>query len=340
MAILITGAAGFIGYHLCKRLLKYDDLVIGFDNLNNYYPKKLKLARIKELENLSKRENKKFIFIEGDICKSNSVLEIFKEYNPLYVINMAAQAGVRYSIEQPLIFAKANIVGFLNILEFSAKYKVKHLIYASSSSVYGGNNNPPFGETDEVNHPVSLYAASKRSNELMAHSYSHLYNLPTTGIRFFTVYGPWGRPDMALFLFTRNIIEGKPIKIFNNGSMARSFTYIDDAIESVEKIIFKIPSKNNEKNISLRPNNSWAPFKLLNVGSSKSESLLNYVEALEDALKLKANKIYLPMQKGDVKITHSNSKNLEEWIGYHPSTSIKVGIKNFVEWYKSYYQLN
>ncbi len=339
MTILVTGAAGFIGYHLCKRLLKEKDLIIGFDNLNNYYPKSLKLARIKELENLSKKQNKKFVFKEGDICDQNSLLEIFKEYKPSYVVNMAAQAGVRYSIENPMVFAKANMVGFLNILEFSTKYQVDHLIYASSSSVYGENGNPPFEETDEVNHPVSLYAASKRSNELMAHCYSHLYDLPTTGIRFFTVYGPWGRPDMALFLFTKNIIEGKPIKIFNNGSMARSFTYIDDAIESVEKIIFKIPSKdNNEKNITLKPNNSWAPFKLLNVGSPKSEPLLNYVEALEDALQIKANKIYLPMQKGDVKITHSNNKNLEEWIGFYPSTSIKVGIRNFVEWYKSYYQ--
>ena len=340
MKTLVTGAAGFIGYHLCKRLLNSHDLIIGFDNLNDYYSKSLKIARIRDLESLSKRKNKKFVFVEGDICEFDELLKIFKKYKPFYVVHMAAQAGVRYSIENPLIFTKTNMVGFSNILEISAKFSIKHLIYASSSSVYGGGNDKsPLAETHAVNHPVSLYAASKRSNELMAHCYSHLYNLPTSGIRFFTVYGPWGRPDMALFLFTKNIIENKPIKIFNNGSMARSFTYIDDVIESLERIIFKIPSKENQDlNTDLKPNNSWAPFKLLNVGSSKSESLLNYIEVLEDALQKKAKKIYLPMQKGDVKITHSDSKNLEEWIGYHPSTSINVGIKNFVEWYKSYYQ--
>jgi len=337
MSIFVTGAAGFIGFHLCKRLINEDKFVIGFDNLNNYYSKQLKLARINRLKEISSKLGKRFLFIEGDICDSQSLKIIFKEYKIEFVVNLAAQAGVRYSIKNPNAYIKSNIQGFANILEVSANFKIKHLIYASSSSVYGGSNIAPFSELNNVDHPISLYAASKRSNELMAHSYSHIYNLPTTGIRFFTVYGPWGRPDMALYLFTENILKNKPIEIFNDGKMGRSFTYIDDAVESLNRIIFNIPPSHiRNKNEYYPPNKSWSPFRIFNVGSDKSESLLNYIEALEEILNKKAKRKYLPLQQGDVKITASNNEELYSWIGYSPKTDLRIGIKKFVSWYKKY----
>ena len=338
MTILVTGSSGFIGFHLCKKLIQNGEKVIGLDNMNDYYDKTLKENRLNELRKIADEENFKFIL--GSL-EDNVILDkIFKDYKPKKVVNLAAQAGVRYSIENPSAYIQSNIVGFNNILEKCRYNKVEHLIYASSSSVYGGNELMPFSEIHSVDHPVSLYAASKKSNELMAHTYSHLYDLPTTGLRFFTVYGPWGRPDMALFLFTDAIINDRPIKVFNNGNMMRDFTYIDDIIEGVFRVIFKTAtSSKNFKKSSPNSSNSWAPYRVFNIGNSNPVNLKKYIETIEKNLGKKAIKELLPMQPGDVKSTSANTKLLEEWIGFKPNTSIEDGVNKFINWYKIYYEI-
>ena len=335
MPIFITGVAGFIGFHLCKRLLNEGKNIIGIDNLNEYYDKSLKLDRLKHLKEIKKGS---FNFENVSIEDKDQLTKIFSIYNPGEVVHLAAQAGVRYSIINPDAYSYSNLVGFLNILENCRNNKIKHLVFASSSSVYGGNVNMPFNESQNVDHPISLYAATKKSNELLAHSYSHLYDIPSTGLRFFTVYGPWGRPDMALFLFTKAILDKKPIKIFNEGNMIRDFTYIDDIIESLIRVIRKPPQKDNTffKN-KVDPSKSWAPYKIFNIGNSNPVPLMDFIYEIELSLNLKAEKIYMPMQPGDVKQTFADTKKLEEWIDYKPNTTIKEGIKKFIYWYKDYY---
>jgi len=336
MNALITGNAGFIGYHLTKRLICEGHKIIGFDNMNNFYDKNLKFKRLFDLQRLNLADQN-FTFIKGDLEDMKILEKIFKDFKPDFVIHLAAQAGVRYSITNPLAYINSNLAGFGNILECCRNNEIKHLIYASSSSVYGGNKKIPFKEEHSVDHPVSLYAATKKSNELMAHCYSHLYNIPTTGLRFFTVYGPWGRPDMAPFLFTKSIIEKKPIQIFNNGDMLRDFTYIDDIIESLIRVINKIPQKKeNFNNKDLNSSLSWAPYRIFNIGSSNPTPLMEFIDCLENSLKIKAKKVFLPMQPGDVKITSSDTSLLENWIDFKPNTPLKIGIENFVNWYKKY----
>ena len=336
MKILVTGACGFIGFHLCKKLLQKDCQIVGIDNFNSYYDPLLKEERLKILHN-SSSENKFKIFRE-DICNIDTLEGIFSDSKPDVVVNLAAQAGVRYSIENPSAYIQTNLVGFANILECCRIQKVNHLVYASSSSVYGGNTKMPFSEKDSVDHPVSLYAATKKSNELMAHSYSHLYGLPATGLRFFTVYGPWGRPDMALFLFTKSILDGKPIKVYNHGQMIRDFTYVDDIAESLFRIIYKpaIPDKTFDTD-NPNPSTSWASHRIYNIGNSKPISLLTYINAIETCLKIKAKKEFLPLQLGDVPSTSSNCNELESWIGFKPQTSVYDGVAKFVEWYREFY---
>ena len=338
MTVLITGAAGFIGYHLANKLLDTDEYVIGIDNFNEYYDVELKNARYKQLLEKAKKTNHNFIMINEDISNEDEIKKIFGKYQFETVVNLAAQAGVRYSIENPAAYIQSNIKGFVNILEGCRHNKVKHLIYASSSSVYGGNQLMPFSEKHSVDHPVSLYAASKKSNELMAHSYSHLYGLPATGLRFFTVYGPWGRPDMALFIFTKSIIEGKSIKLFNMGKMIRDFTYIDDITKSLTLIINK-PSKKDPLFDHLKPNpaTSWAPHRVFNIGNSKPTPLEDYITVIENALQKKAVKEYIEMQPGDVLATESDTSALEEWIQFKPNTSIEKGVSNFVDWFIDFY---
>ncbi|MDC3170809.1 GDP-mannose 4,6-dehydratase [Prochlorococcus sp. AH-716-E13] len=341
MSILITGVAGFIGFSLCNRLLEYDDQIIGIDNLNSYYDVKLKDARISKLKEKAKKLNKKFLFIKENIENKEEIEKLFNKYKPKYVVHLAAQAGVRYSIKNPHAYIQSNIVGFLNILEGCRNNPVKNLIYASSSSVYGGNIKMPFCESNGVDHPLSLYGATKKSNELMAHSYSSIFDIPSTGLRFFTVYGPWGRPDMALFLFTKSIIEKKPIKVFNEGKMLRDFTYIDDIVQSICLLIKKPAKKNiNFDKLKLDPSKSWAPFKVFNIGNSNPVPLLEYVYALEETLGVKAQIEYLPMQPGDVESTYAKTDYLENYIGFKPMTKIKEGIKKFVDWYKDFYQIS
>ncbi len=340
MKILVTGAAGFIGFHLSKRLIDMGKRVIGIDSLNNYYDKNLKLSRLKILKDASRDKNL-FQFREMHLENQRDLKDLFDEFCPEFVINLAAQAGVRYSIENPNAYISANLLGFSNVLEMCRNYKVRHLIYASSSSVYGGNEKLPFSEKDNVDHPVSLYAASKKSNELMAHAYSHLYQIPTTGLRFFTVYGPWGRPDMALFLFTKAITEGKAIEIFNNGDMQRDFTFIDDIIESLVRLINKLPEPNNnfdKKNPD--PSSSWAPYRIFNIGNSNPVSLMNYIFEIEKALGIEAKKNFLPMQPGDVKSTYADTTSLNSWIDFKPNTSIKDGVNKFIKWYLDFYKLH
>ncbi len=332
MTILVTGVAGFIGMHVASLLLERGDKVIGLDNLNSYYDPKLKQDRLDQLKN-----NPNFSFSKIDINESNQLDDIFKKNDFTSVIHLAAQAGVRYSLENPRAYIDSNIVGFLNILESCKNHHIKHLVYASSSSVYGGNTKMPFSEKDRVDNPVSLYAATKRSNELMAHTYSHLYNLPSTGLRFFTVYGPWGRPDMALFLFTKAIIERKPINLFNNGEMLRDFTYISDIVEGIIRVLDKVPQCNKDILDSSINSTKNAPYKIFNIGNSKPVSLMKYVEAIEDALQLKAIKNFLPMQMGDVVATSSDVSELNSWVDFKPDTEVKDGVAKFVDWYKNYY---
>ena len=340
MSILITGSAGFIGFSLTKKLLELNFEVIGFDNLNNYYDINLKNARLEVLEETAKEKKSKFKNIIGDLSNKDQVERLFRDNKPKIVINLAAQAGVRYSIENPHVYLESNVVGFLNILEGCRNNSIDQLIYASSSSVYGGNQKMPFSESNGVDHPISLYAATKKSNELMAHTYSHLYGLSTTGLRFFTVYGPWGRPDMALFLFTKQILEGNPIKVFNNGNMIRDFTYIDDIVESILRLI-KAPVKGNIDFDKKKPDPSisWAPYRIFNIGNSNPTHLLDYIKEIENNLGFEAKKEYLPIQPGDVPSTSADIDKLEEYINFRPKTSIKKGVYEFIKWYKEFYEV-
>ena len=330
--ILITGCAGFIGFHVSKIFLEKNYVVYGLDNLNNYYDVNLKKNRIKQLKKF-----KKFKLFKVDLSNKIQLKKIFKNYSFSKVINLAAQAGVRYSLINPDAYVKSNLIGFCNLIELSKTYKIKHFIYASTSSVYGMNTKQPLSEKDAVDHPIQFYAATKRSNELIAHSYSHLFNFPTTGLRFFTVYGPWGRPDMALFLFTKNILENKPINIFNYGNHVRDFTYVDDIAKSVYLISKKIPHKKNKKKYYAFESSS--PFKVLNIGNNKPVKLLNYIKQIELRLKKKAKKKYLPLQSGDIKKTLSDSSLLNKMIKFKPRTSIKYGVNKFVDWYLEYYNV-
>jgi UDP-glucuronate 4-epimerase len=332
---LITGSAGFIGSAVSKSLLEKGIYVIGIDNHNNYYDPKLKYERLKKLKNF---EN--YTHFEEDIADKEKIDKIFRSYQIDKVINLAAQAGVRYSIENPLAYINSNIVGFANILENCRHHKIKHLVYASTSSVYGANTKMPFSEHQSVNHPLSVYAASKKSNELMAHTYSYLYQLPTTGLRFFTVYGPWGRPDMALFKFTKNILENKPIDVFNYGKHTRDFTYIDDIVKGILKAL-ENPAVGNSKWDSNHPDpaTSKAPWCVYNIGNNSPVKLMDYINALEKNLKKKAIINFLPLQPGDVPNTYASIDNLINKFDYKPSTSVIDGISNFVDWYKIYYQV-
>ena len=332
MKYLVTGSAGFIGYHLSHKLCTAGFDVVGVDNINNYYDSSLKLDR---LYNLKKYEN--FLFKKIDVSNQDAVSQIFEEYQISHVIHLAAQAGVRYSLDNPRSYISSNIDGFLNILESCRHNEVEHLVYASSSSVYGLNQKYPFSSKDSTDHPASLYAATKKSNELMAHSYSHLYGIPTTGLRFFTVYGPWGRPDMALFLFTEAILKGKKIDVNNNGLMQRDFTYVDDIVEGIFKVQSKIPKLNSSPHESLKLDSSSAPYSIYNIGAGNPVKLTDFIEIIEDCLKIKAEINYKPMQPGDVESTHADVSELFEAVGYQPQFSIEQGIENFVTWYKDYY---
>ena len=331
MKILVTGAAGFIGMHASLKLLERGDKVVGIDNLNNYYDPKLKKDRLDQL-----LINKNFHFYKIDIAKKKEIEKIFSKHSFDCVLNLAAQAGVRYSVTNPDEYAQSNLVGFLNILEGCRNFQIKHLVYASSSSVYGGNNKLPYSESDPVNHPVSFYAATKRANELMAHSYSHLYNLPTTGLRFFTAYGPWGRPDQSLFLFVDAALNKKPIQIFNNGNMIRDFTFIKDIAEGILKAIDKIPLPNKKINDRL-PCNSEAPFQIYNIGNGKKERLMDFINEIELVLGVKIIKEFMPMQLGDMQETFSDDSLAAKLLQHKSSTNVREGIIQFVEWYKSYY---
>ncbi|MFZ2313050.1 MAG: NAD-dependent epimerase [Methylobacter sp.] len=335
MRILVTGAAGFIGSALCIRLLERGDEVVGIDNLNDYYDVNLKLARLERL-----RGYERFKFIKLEIADKQAVENLFARENVQRVMHLAAQAGVRYSITNPHAYIDSNIVGFINILEGCRHNAIEHLAYASSSSVYGANTKMPFSIHDNVDHPVSLYAASKKANELMAHTYSHLYHLPTTGLRFFTVYGPWGRPDMSLFMFTRNIIEGKPIDVFNYGNHRRDFTYIDDIVEGVIRVIDK-PAQVNPgwAGENPDPGTSMAPYRLYNIGNNNPVHLLKFIETLEKCLGKEAIKNMFPLQSGDVPDTYADVSDLVNDLGYKPATLLEDGINNFVKWYKDFYRV-
>ena len=336
--ILVTGSAGFIGFHLCKRLIRENYEVIGIDNLNSYYEVSLKKSRNQILNNLSKEKQNKYSFYKGDISDFKFIENIFKSRKPQIIINLAAQAGVRYSIENPNSYVFSNLVGFLNILESCRNFNIRHLIYASSSSVYGGNQKLPFCETDFVDNPISLYAATKKSNELMANSYSHLYSIPSTGLRFFTVYGPWGRPDMAPMIFARAIQNKEKINIFNFGDMIRDFTYIDDIVESLFRLIHKAPSKILDGDESFKKDTiSNAPHQIFNIGNSKKIKLMDFIYELEKSFNSKVEKNFLKMQPGDVKSTFADCSKLEKYINFKPNTDLKVGVHNFVKWYKEYY---
>lgn len=334
MKILITGAAGFIGLHVALRLLREGHMVVGLDNLSPYYDIGLKQSRLDLLT-----PSADFSLIEADVADAAAMERLFAAEKPEAVVHLAAQAGVRYSLEHPQSYIQSNLVGFANVLEGCRHTGVRHLVYASSSSVYGLNSALPFAETDRADHPASLYAATKRSNELMAHSYSHLFRLPVTGLRFFTVYGPWGRPDMAPFLFTKAILEGKPIRIFNNGKMQRDFTYIDDIVDGVCKMVPHIPSPDLGWNSDApTPRSSSAPCRLYNIGNNRSVPLERFISVLEDALGKKAMREYLPMQPGDVQATYADIDSLHNAVGFSPATPIEEGIPLFVAWYKKYYK--
>jgi len=332
---VVTGSAGFIGSAVALKLLERGDNVIGIDNHNDYYDTKIKDAR---LQKLLKYLNYKHYKV--DLSDRKALDEVFRNHRILKVVNLAAQAGVRYSIENPLAYINSNVVGFAHILENCRNYKVEHLVYASTSSVYGANTKMPFSEHDNVNHPLSVYAASKKSNELMAHAYSHLYQLPTTALRFFTVYGPWGRPDMALFKFTKNILENKPIDVFNYGKHTRDLTYIDDIVEGIIKTLDNPATSNLEWNSNQPdPATSKAPWRIYNIGNNKPVQLMDYINALEKTLGKKAKINFLSLQPGDVPDTHADVENLKKTFNYKPSTSIIDGVSNFVKWYKDYYQI-
>ena len=333
--VLLTGIAGFIGFHLGKRLLARGDEVLGLDNLNEYYDVTLKEARLAQLKG-----QPGFHFYKVEVADREAVSRLFKEHKPEVVVHMAAQAGVRYSLENPYAYIDSNLLGFANVLEGCRHHGVKHLVFASSSSVYGANTKMPFSVHDNVDHPVSLYAATKKANELMAHTYSHLYSLPVTGLRFFTVYGPWGRPDMALFLFTKAILEGRPINVFNFGKMRRDFTYIDDIVEGVIRVLDK-PAQPDAKwsGDAPDPSSSRAPYRIYNIGNNSPVELMRCIEVLEQCLKRKAEKNMLPLQPGDVPETWADVEDLVRDVGFKPSTPIEVGIERFVKWYRSYYRV-
>ena len=330
--MLITGVAGFIGYHVAIKLLERGDTVVGVDNLNDYYDVNLKEARLTSIQGQANSEN--FKFIKLDLAEQIATEKLFEREKPIGVIHLAAQAGVRYSLQNPHAYITSNLVAFTHVLEGCRHNNVQHLVYASSSSVYGGNTKMPFSETDSVDHPVSLYAATKKANELMAHTYSHLYKIPTTGLRFFTVYGPWGRPDMSPFLFADAILNEKPLKVFNHGNMLRDFTYIDDIVEGVIRTLDK-PATSD---IILGTSTSVAPYRIFNIGNSQPEMLMDFIAYLESALGKVAQKEFLPMQPGDVKATYADTSALESWVGFQPTTSLKQGVKHFVEWYKDFYK--
>jgi UDP-glucuronate 4-epimerase len=331
--ILVTGAAGFIGYHVARRLLERGDDVIGIDNLNPYYDPRLKEARLEQL-----RDFDRFKFVLLDVANRPEMASLFREQRPQSVIHLAAQAGVRYSIENPFAYIESNVFGFQNILEGCRHTTVEHLVFASSSSVYGLNTRQPFSEHHNVDHPLSLYGATKKANELMAHSYAHLYRLPATGLRFFTVYGPWGRPDMALFRFTRGILAGEPIPVYNEGRMIRDFTYIDDIVEGVIRILDRVPAPNEAwKSDDPDPATSSAPYRIYNIGNNRPVELMTYISVLEKALGKKAKLDLLPMQPGDVPSTMADVSDLERDTGFRPKTTIQQGIARFVTWYRKYY---
>ncbi len=332
MKIMVTGAAGFIGYHLSTRLLARGDEVVGVDNLNDYYDVSLKEARLARLQ-----ATKSFTFHRHDIADRAAMERLFAAEKFDCVVNLAAQAGVRYSLVNPYAYIDANVTGFLNILE-GVRHHGGHLVYASSSSVYGGNTRLPFRETDSVDHPVSLYAATKRANELMAHSYAHLFGVQATGLRFFTVYGPWGRPDMALFLFTKGILAGEPIPVFNEGRMVRDFTYIDDIVEGVVRVADNVPGSNKGwSGDTPDPGTSYAPYRIYNIGNNSPVELMRFIEVLEECLGRKAEKNLLPIQAGDVPATYADVDDLTRDVGFKPATTIEEGIGRFVEWYRGYY---
>ncbi|WP_347484686.1 NAD-dependent epimerase [Vandammella animalimorsus] len=332
--IIVTGCAGFIGMHCAKALLQQDHEVLGFDDLNGYYDPSLKMAR---LANLQKFSN--FQFEKIDIADRAAVFRLFEKARPARVLHLAAQAGVRYSIEQPNKYADSNLLGFGNILEGCRLSQVEHLVFASSSSVYGGNTKMPLSESDAVDHPISYYAATKKANEIMAHTYAHLYSIPCTGLRFFTVYGPWGRPDMALFKFTQSMLAGEPIELYGNGQLVRDFTYIDDIVEGVLRILAK-PATSDMLFDPMNPNpsTSCAPYRIFNIGNSRPKTIMDYVAALELALGFEAKKIFLPLQPGDMKKTAADTHALSSWIGFVPNTPIRVGVNRFVQWYREYYK--
>ena len=334
MKILVTGAAGFIGSYAALRLLARGDEVVGLDNLNDYYDVNLKEARLARLEGKAG-----FRLMRGDVADTQAVLDLFARERFDGVIHLAAQAGVRYSLANPHAYVSANLAGFVNILEGCRHQQVRHLVYASSSSVYGGNTRLPFSEHDAVDHPVSLYAATKKSNELMAHTYSHLFGMPTTGLRFFPVYGPWGRPDMALFLFTKAILEGRPIDVFNNGEMMRDFTFVDDIVEGVIRVLDRPAAPAADFNPDQPdPATSNAPYRVFNIGNNQPVKLMAYIEALEKALGRVAEKRMLPMQPGDVPATFADTTLLDEWVGFKPATPVEDGVARFVAWYRGYYR--
>ena len=331
MKIIVTGSSGFIGMSLCIRLLKLRHEVVGIDNMNNYYDVNLKKKRLEELKKF-----KNFKFIKVDIKNKQLLENKLKRFKPEIIINLAAQAGVRYSIKHPQNYVDSNITGFLNILEIAKKNKVKHLVYASSSSIYGDNNKFPFNEKENTDKPLSIYGVSKKANELMAYSYSSLFSIPTTGLRFFTVYGPWGRPDMALFIFVSQILNKLPVNLFNYGNMVRDFTYIDDIVEGILRVIKKIPSR---KNLNKKKNTKFVPHQILNIGNNNPQKVINFIKAIENNLKIKANIKFTKIQLGDVPKTHSSTKKIKSWIGFKPKTTINFGIKKFIEWYVQYYKI-
>jgi len=332
MKILVTGCAGFIGMHVCQRLLERGDQVIGIDNLNDYYDPRLKLARLDQLNSYAN-----FRFEKLDIADLGALDHLFSTEKPRRVINLAAQAGVRYSLKNPHVYVQSNLVGFVNILEECRHHDVGHLVYASSSSVYGANTRMPFTVHDNVDHPVSLYAASKKANELMAHTYSHLYGLPTTGLRYFTVYGPWGRPDMSPWLFTSAILEGRSIDIFNHGNMLRDFTFVDDIADGTVRVLDHVASVNPDFSTDAPdPGSSSAPYRVYNIGNNQPVKLLDFITILEDAIGKIAKKNMLPMQPGDVVATYADVEDLKRDVGFEPKTPIETGIRRWVEWYKSY----
>lgn len=335
MKVVVTGAAGFIGFHVCKALCERGDEVVGLDNLNDYYDVTLKQARLQQLESLPG-----FRFVKMDIADRVAIKKLFEQERFNRVINLAAQAGVRYSLENPNAYVDSNLVGFANLLESCRHHSIEHFVYASSSSVYGANETMPFSTQDNVDHPVSLYAATKKANELMAHSYSHLYQIPTTGLRFFTVYGPWGRPDMSPILFAKAILAGDPIKVFNYGKHRRDFTYIDDIVAGVVSCLDRIPTGNPHwSGLKPDPSSSRAPWKIYNIGNSEPIELFRYIELMEKAFGKTTEKELLPLQPGDVEHTYADVSSLQKDIGYSPSTSIEQGLQLFADWYRDYYQV-